>query len=449
MFGGSFSFIFYLFGNKTIDLDGGLGIGTPIWSLYNPPLSMSLIIIIAILFMIYNFLQDKRKAWLFLLALCIGMISMFKVYAGIIMFGAFIVFALQQLRSKNYKIFLSLILAALVFLGTYWLFAGGSGSLIFFPLWGPERLLQSFTWFNYDNKIYVYTNYVVSHSHFFHGLIGLAYTYTTGLVLFIFGSLGTRLLGFLCLVFLLTPKKRKLPSFFSFLLFVMLLISIVIPLFFIQTGKVFEIIQMGQYYLFFCSLFAGLGFATFFALKFNKYIKGLILGILLISTVPHMYGTFSSYLQEVQAFRSMNSPYFQTMHYLSTIGKYDDTVLELPPNDVLPTAKSIREWYYYSSNASLTALANKRTYFDNEFIDFPNLDLRERLNYMEDVMQLIANDITSSSYPNMDNQLLGLLKDGKIKYIYVPYESPFLNKSRNLKRIYQKGNYILYVVNGR
>jgi len=446
MFGGSFAFIFNLLGHTSVSLDNGLGIGLPTWSLYNPPLTMSLIIILVTLIMILNYLKDKNQAWLIPLALCIGMVSMFKVYAGIILIGTFLLLVLFQLLKKNYKVIYSLFAVIIIFLGTFWLFAGGSGSLIFFPLWGPERLLQSFTWYNYDNKIYVYGNYVSTHSRFIHGLIGLILTYAYGLILFILGNLGTRLIGMFSLLALL-KKKRRLPSFFAFLLLIMLLISIIIPLFFIQTGKVFEIIQMGQYYLFFASLLAAFGFAIFFELKFNKLLKALLIAILVIATIPHMYGIFSEYTSVSTQFVSYNSPYFQTMHYLSNLGSYDDTVLELPPKEIQPDYKSILDWYSHTSNPSLTALANKRVYFDNEFIDFPNLNLRSRINFIASVAEFTNNNFSNSANTNEDAvTLLGLLKDKQIKYVYSSYDIPLFNHNHNVIKIYQKDNNYLYKV---
>jgi len=447
MFGGSFAFILYLQGHTGVDLDGGLGIGTPIWSLYNPPLTMSIIIIITSLFIIYNYLTDKRQAWLIPLSLCIGMVSMFKVYAGIILIGAFLFLVAFQLIKKNYKILLSLTAVALLFLGTFWLFAGGSGSLIFFPLWGPDRLLLSFPWFNYDNKIYVYGNYVATHSNFIHGLVGLILTETYGIILFVLGNLGTRLIGIALLVFLLFQKQRKLPSVFAGLLFVMLLISIVVPLFFIQTGKVFEIIQMAQYYLFFASILAALGFSIFLGLKFNKYAKGLIVIVLLVLTVPHMSGVFSDYAKTVKTFQRLDAPYFQTMRYLSAIGKYDDTVLELPPKEITPDYKSLLAWYYQTSNSSLTAFANKRTYFDNEFIDFPNLDIRSRLDFTESIVLFTNSNFSSSANSNKDIiTVLALLKNKKIKYIYSPYEISLFNNAHGVLKIYQKEQNVIYKI---
>lgn len=447
MFGGSFAFFLVLQGHPEIDLDGGLGIGTSIWSLYNPPLTMSLLIITTSLFIILNYLRDKRQAWLIPLSLCIGIITMFKVYAGMVMLGAFLILVALQLIKKNYRILFSLAAVGFLFLCTFGIFLGGSGSLIFYPLWGPERLLQSFAWYHYDNKMYVYSGYLQNHTRVIHGLIGLILTKAYGLILFILGNLGTRLLGIAALLLLVFPKKRKLPSVFSFLLLVMLLISIIIPLFFIQTGKVFEIIQMAQYYLFFASLFASVGFAVFFELKFNLILKSLLIVVILIMTVPHMQGVFLSYSQEIKLFQSVNSPYYEMRHYLSTIGKYDDTVLELPPKEIEPNYESILGWYSHTSTPAMTALANKRTYFDNEFIDFPNLDVRARIDFVINIITLTNYDSANPENHDKDALAIKLLKSKGIKYVYAAYEIPLFGHSPSVTRIYKAVDNVLYKIN--
>jgi len=227
----------------------------------------------------------------------------------------------------------------------------------------------------------------------------------------------------------------------------MTLIAIIIPLFFIQSGAVFEIIQMAQYYLFFAALLAAVGFAAFFELKFNIFLKGFLIITLLLMSAPHMYNTFSGYLNEIKNFQSINNPYYKGMSYLSKLGKYDDTVLELPSKEITPDYEGLLGWYSHTSTPALTALANKRVYLDNEFIDFPNLDIRARIDFMTNIINLTNND--SANPVNLEKQVLAvkLLKEKGIKYVYAAYEIPLFGHSPYFSRIYKAVDNVIYKIN--
>lgn len=433
MFGGSFAFIFVLQGHSTINLNSGLGIGQALFSLTNPPLSISFVILLTALFSLHQFFFKKRTEWLVPITICIGLISMFKVYAGIVLIGAFLCLTLIQVLKKQFSMVISLGIIGILFFGTYFIFVGGSGSLIFFPLWAPNDLLRSFPWYNYDNKISVY-----SHLHVIRGLIE---TEVYGIMLFIFGNLGTRLLGTFGLLYLM--KKQKSPSLFGFFLIIMTIISILIPLFFIQTGKVFEIIQMAQYYLLFFSLFAGFGLSTFFSLTYNKYLKISLGLIIILFTIPSVIPGFIGYYHIIRTAQSLHNPYFKSMDFLSKQGQYNSTVLELPQQNVKATDSDVLAWYY-SSSPHITALANKHTYFNSEYIDFLNLNIHQRVSTVKKIIKLVnALNTTSKS----TQELYRALKNIHIYYIYSTYALNIYTKETQIKTIYTDHNNYIYQIN--
>src|SRR3989338_4585544 len=260
MFGGSFAFILRLRGHENLSLDSAFGIQQSATSLINPPFAISILVVISTLFAIHQYLESKKNTWLIPVALFVGLATMFKVYAGIILLGGFILFSLiESIRKKNYLILVSLFTSGILFVVTYGIFRDISSTLIFAPLWAPHSVLvDNMPWYGYAEKMYTYTKLSV--------IKGIIETELYSWYVFIFGNLGTRLIGllFLLLFFL---KKRKKPSLFTIVLLIMTAISILIPLFFIQSGKVFEIIQMAWYFLFFISLFAAFGLRAFFDLR--------------------------------------------------------------------------------------------------------------------------------------------------------------------------------------
>lgn len=436
MFGGSFAFILYLQGHLGFSFDSGFGISQPFGSLYNPPFSISIVFLITALIILYEYIATKDKNWLIPLTLCIGLISMFKVYAGMILVGAFLVFTLIEIFKKRYIIIFSLLGVAILFFGTYWVFAGGFGYLIFYPLWPPHRILQTYPWYGYDEKIYTFTKFNV--------IRGLIQTELDGLNVFILGNLGTRLIGLLFLVFIFI-KNRILPSYFALMVFLMAVISITIPMFFIQSGKVFEMIQMTQYFLFFSALFAAFGFSYFFSLRFNKFIKIIVFALILMLTLPSAAENLKNYAYTAKTGQSLSAPYFQTLSFLAKQKDYDATVLEMPGLGTKTDNKSLLEWYR-SSTPQITAFSNKRSFLSNQYIDFPGLDKEKRLNFIKNMIIFTTTPATSSAYLDRKEKIIKGLYDNKIHFIFSSYEVLSFMDTPNIKKIYKNSPYVIYKV---
>lgn len=425
-FGGSLAFILRLRGHMGLSLDDAFGITQPSSSLVNPPFAISIVIIITGLFSLYQYLNARKNNWLIPLILCGGMITMFKVYAGMIFLGGLAILVLIEALQKKWTLLAALAAMGFIFLGTYWILADHSASLIFQPLWPPRKmLLDNLTWYGYEEKRYTYSRLSV--------VRGLIKIELYGLFVFIIGSLGTRVLGLLT-GSLSWLKKRKLPSLFSLTIFMMLLISILTPLFFIQTGKVFEMIQMAWYFLFFSSLLASFGLADLFSFQKNRFFKFLFLAIFLLATLPSAWEKYSGYFKLAKSRTSLSSPYFEAMRFLESQGAYDATVLEIPSEYINPSKEDIRKWYRGSSPA-IVGFANKRAYFNSEFIDFTNLDVDIRINFLEKI--LLCNNTAE-----VKNELL----ENKISFIYSPYPLSCFETIKEIQPIYQNQKITIYQV---
>jgi hypothetical protein len=425
MFGGNFVFLLYLSGLTQFSFEDGLGIVQPAFSLYNPPLSISVVIIIFALFCLHNYLTTYKNRWLMPLALSCGLAPMFKVYGGIVLLSGFSVLVLIEIIKKRFAPLVWFVVTGLIFIGTYWIFVWGAGYLIYFPFWNRESLLRSLTWFNWDEKITTYTRLHVIH--------GLVETTATALAIFLIGNLGTRIIGILLLP-ILYFKSHKRPGLFSSLMVTMLIVSIGFPLFFIQSGRVYEIVQMATYYLFFASLFASLGFALFFDLKFSKYLKYLFFVIIFTATIPSVVTTLRGYSDTLKKSESLSNDYFQAMKFLQLQGNYNDTVVELPPKDNNSDLKSLQSWYEFT-DPRIAAFADKRTFYSNEYIDFPGVPKEQRVALLQKILKSNSTGILEHA-----------LKDNNIIYLYSTYELPALNNSRFIKKVFSNKTTVIYKV---
>ncbi len=438
-FGGSFAFILRLRGHDNLSLDSAFGMQQPISSLINPPFAISIVIVIAVLLSLYQYLQSKESKWLIPIVLCIGLVTMFKVYAGIILLGGFLIFTLLQLFKKKYILLNACFFIGLLFLATYWIFSDSSSRLIFQPLWAPHNvLMDNMPWYRYDEKIYTFTRLSV--------IKGIVETELYSLYVFFFGNLGTRVVGLLLLP-LFFFQKQKHPSFFAFTALIMALISILIPLFFIQSGKVFEIIQMAWYFLFFVSLFAAFGFYKLFSFSYSRILKIILFAIVLVLTLPSAYDNYRVYFASLDSSKStLSSPYFKAMQFLKSESNYNQTVMEIPEKYVSATEGDLMRWYR-SSTPAIVAFADKRSYLSNEYIDFAGLDYKSRIDFIRKI--ILLNNLSpnkSSEYANLKKEVEQGLKNNKVVFIYSPYPLSFFEKMNFIHKVFENRAASIYRV---
>lgn len=439
MFGGSFAFILRLRGHENLSLDSAFGIQQPATALINPPFSTSIVIIIGVLFFLYQYLHTKKNRWLVPVILCIGLISMFKVYAGIILIGSFLLLSFFQLFRKNYIFLLALFFVGILFTFTYGILRDPSSVLIFSPLWAPHSVIvDNMPWYGYAEKMYTYTKLSV--------IKGIIETELYSWYVFAFGNLGTRLIGLLFLPFFLFKRHEK-PSIFALTVLIMTSISILIPLFFIQSGKVFEIIQMAWYFLFFISLFAAFGLHMLFNFRFNKIVKIFLFSIIILLTLPSAYEPYKSYFGVIGLRDSLSDPYFKAMQFLRLRGDYNQTVIEIPEENVNGTEKALLGWYGRSTPA-IVAFANKRSYLSNEYIDFAGVNIVPRIEFIRKIVLL--NNLTLSKsveYTNLQKEIKKGLEKDKISFVYSPYPLSFAKDAKYITKIYENQAAIIYKVN--
>ena len=358
----------------------------------------------------------------------------------VILVGGFILFsAIEVIHKRNYLILVSLFVSGIFFVVTYGIFRDPSSTLIFAPLWAPHSVLtDNMPWYGYAEKMYTYTKLSV--------IKGIVETELYALYVFFFGNLGTRLIGLLLLPVLIL-KEHKTPSFFALTVLIMTLISILTPLFFIQSGKVFEIIQMAWYFLFFISLFAAFGFHALFNFGYSKILKIVLFAIVLILTLPSAYENYKGYFAY---FRSqgaqLSDPYFKAMQFLSSERNYKDTVLEIPDKNISATKRDLMSWYGWSSPA-IVAFGNKRGYLNNEYIDFAGVDIAPRIDFVRKII-LLNKMFTSNAleYTDLQKEVKRGLKEYKISFIYSPYPLSALDAISNVDKVFENQVATIYKV---
>ncbi len=436
-FGGSFGYILLLQNHPNVNLDSVFGIDQPASALLNPPFAISVVLIFLFLSCTFFYLQSKKSQWLIPLSLCVGLITFFKVYAGMIVIGAFIVLSLYELIKKRYVIIFADIFALLLFLSTFGAFIGPGQGLIFFPMWEPHAILRAnLPWVGYDFRMYTYTKL-----HETYKILGIE---IFGLLLYFLGNLGTRIIG-LCILIFVFLKNRKLPSFFSILLIMMICISILIPLFFIQSGKVFEIIQLSWYYPILVSLFAAYGTSFLFTKRFSIIIQIIFAMLLIFLTLPSAFWNFyvNIYPHLISQSESYTDSNFRTMKYVSSQGTYNDTVLQLPPAET--KIADLGKWYE-NTLPFITAFGNKKCYVCNEGNPFPNININPRLDFIAQIITLENTSPKDKDFNKSRTKIEHMLIKNRIVYIYSNYPLTAFQNSPIIKQIYTSDNVVIYKI---
>jgi hypothetical protein len=438
LFGGSFAFILRFQGHKEASLASSFGIDQPATALLNPPFAISIVLIIVALTIIYEYQSTKKYNWLWLLGFVVGMVPMFKIYAGIILFAGFGILVISEILNRKYKVIIPFIGAILITIVTFGIFSGKGNSLIWAPLWAPHKVLsEKLPWYGFTEKQYTYYRLNV--------IKGIFQIEFDGLVIFILGNLGTRIIG-LIIAKIVWLKSRKAPSLIAIIITVLGLVSISIPLFYLQSGKVFEIIQFAWYYPFFVSLFAAGGLGYLSQKNIPRVITVLLILLIVIFTIPSAYENYTGNIIPLLKSGSrvdLSGDKWQIYTFLKTNGNYEDTLLEVP--DSLPSVDGVNLWYR-KSLPFYAAFGNKRTYLNSQNIDFTNLDIESRMIFTADIIQsqslLPSESSLSATLSHVKNGLL----TNQIKYIVSQTKLTRLEKNNTLKFLKDFGNTQIYLV---
>ncbi len=426
-FGGSFVFFIYFFGYSGLDLNSGFGMLQPGSSLVNPPYAVSIVLIIFGLFSLLMYLQTNKKGWAFPIILFFGLAAEFKVYAGIILFAGFFVLMILKVIKHQFHFVLIFLGMVIIFAMTYLKVVGKSGFLIFFPYWAPISVARAnLKFLSYDNQMSTYEGF-----HMWHRIIWLQLKI---FVIYLFGNIGSRIIGIVLLYFY--PEKKKF-FFTEFTLTVlcMLGISFFLPLFFIQSIKPFEITQMFNYFLFFVSLFSAIGLGAFFTKPFPLVMKCTVFIIVLLLLLPSDYEVYYNYLPT--SFSSISAKEYQAMKYLEQQESYSSTVLVLPEKQIF----SPNYAWIHSTNLFVPAFANKRGYLNDQNLTFPN-DISERGAFVE---SLAAIEDPSKGTKVSKKEIIDSLHKNHIRFIYSLYKLPVVEDIQ-IKQIYVSKEAYIYKV---
>ncbi len=343
----------------------------------NPPQIISNFLFLASIYYVLVFLDQKvRKLQVkyFLISfVLLGTISAFKIYAGVILLGTLSIIGTWNLIfKKDIRLFLlglfSGVLAIILYLPNS---SNSQSFLIFEPWWYIRTMivessrLDLLDW-ELRRQTYIYE----------HNWKRVVWLEGMGFLIFFFGNLGMRFLGIWELV--------KINAIFK----VSIILSLVLPLLFLQKGVASNTAQFLQYFLLLFGILAGIGTANLLTNVKNSTFY-ILYSIFIISLmVPTQIKLFKEFYvsdgHARPAFTKISSQELEALKFIKDNTSESTTIITPPYNQYLNLKKDIPDIWDWFDTSYVAALTSRRTYFDDyEQVDIMGYDYRSRLKVKE------------------------------------------------------------------
>lgn len=369
-FAGSFGFVVTYLKNKTVGGESIFWATQPQSAGGNPPQIISDFLILSAIYFLIVLTQQKDKVkGRVIFVICVilfGTLASFKIYAGVVALGALgIAGVWQVIRKKRFQFLILAIVSGVLSALLYFPNAESSVSfLIFEPWWyirtmivEPSRL-NLLDW-ELRRQTYIYeTNW--KRVIFLEGV---------GFLIFFFGNLGMRFIGLWN--FLKTHLVIK----------VAIVLSIVLPLLFLQKGVASNTSQFLQYFVLLFGILAGIQTS-----KITAKAKFLIPFIILLM-LPTQIGLLREFYSR-PAFARISSQEIEALNYINKNTPEDATVVTPPYNQYLDLKDSTPNIWDWFDTSYVSAISSRRTYFDDyEQADIMGYDWRKRLEIKKTIFE--------------------------------------------------------------
>lgn len=427
-FAGSFGYL------VTIWQGHGIGGESLFWSMQsistqmNPPYSLSLIMILFGLSFLLK--ADTFKKWQIIFwSIFFGLIVNVKIYAGIIFIPGLLLFGFSKYRDGQKKPLMVAILSTLIAVMTFILVNRKSGSLLVFqPFWFISSLIESQDRLYLPRLASARYNFAASGDY-----LKLSVVESIGFVIFLIGNLGTRLIGLPTLIKSLKFPKQRIEIIFL----TSGLISLIIPLVFVQKGTSWNTIQFFYYFLFFLNFYTAIALVKFIS-SIRSYLKLIFISLFILLTIPTTYSTFKNYLGYPPPVALLKNEQ-EALKFLKEQPKKN--VLTYPFDRYANERLKLKEplpFYVYETTSYVSAFSGKNTFLEDEMnLNISGYDWGKRRESLEHFL-------------SSDNkfQARGLLTNNQIDYIYLLSDQslPYSDLDLGIKKIYERDQVRIYEV---
>lgn len=397
----------------------------------NPPHAAAFIILTAFLYFFYKYLQSKTNNLFFLTALLGGAVIEFKVYAGTLILGGLLVVGLWEILSKRH--FKTLLLFFITLALSLILYLPNNESSQEFLIWEPWWFIRTMVvvpdrlnWLDMELRRQTYLS---------EGNIKrVIQLETTALLIFLFGNLGMRFLGFLAVGKYIKGNIFKHP--FNLFFLSVATASFLLPVLFVQKGVAWNVIQYNQYFLLFFGFLAAVSTSILVARIKSFLVKFFLSLIIIVLAVPTQIGLLWQFYSN-QPLSKVTFEEVKALEFLRENSNETSIILTAPFNkyerDKYYPPVPIYSWY---DTGYISAFSGRRTWAaDQEQVDI--------MGYKADDLFEERKFVFKDESAENVNMFLGKYK---IDYVYLPWGQKFAVDVRdlNLKEIYRSQNVKIY-----
>lgn len=412
-FAGSFGWILYVPAHKSLGGESIFWVSQTQSVLGNPPHAAAFIIVTIFLFALFKYLNSRKLFYFFLCVILGASVIEFKVYAGVLILGGLLVIGIFDLLFKRvYQtmllFFSTLIVALVIYLPNS---INSQDFLIWQPWWFirtmvvvPDRL----DWLDLELRR---QTYIAEHN--WKRVIQVE---ATAFLIFLFGNLGMRFLGFWAIF-----KQLKMNIFknsFNLFFLTITTASFFIPVFFLQKGVAWNSIQFNQYFLLFFGFLAGLAMVDILSKIKNKQVKMIFGTVVIIIAIPTQLGLLWQFYSnkplskvsysEMLALNFLNSQPAGVV-LTAPFNKYERDKYQDPP---VP----IYAWY---DTGYIPAFSSQKTLISDE----------EQVNIMGYKVDSLVED-RREAFESLDfSRMNSFLKKYNIDYIYLSWDQKMATDS--------------------
>ena len=340
-FAGNFGFIVSLLRGQTLDWESLFWVQQSISALLNPPLSLSFAILFSAVILTIIYLKNKSLPLLILNSLIWGSLIGFKAYIGVLsLISLGLIGLYDAFRHRNYILLKLVVLSSMFSLVLLWIvYSPANNGFYYEPGWFVKTMMEAPD--RYNNVKWELERQTFASTGNTPRLIIL---WLKGLVIFVTGNLGIRLLGFYPVKF----KNRNSQSIYL-VLYLIQILGLGIPLFLLQKGVIWNSIQFAYYSLIILNIFSAITIAKIMS-KLSLQFKYVFFVLIVSLTIP---STLQTIIKSIQGHNSRDN------YYLIT---YDEIeLLSQVQTDQKGTILSP-----YHSLAKVSTFAQTNSFFEND-----------------------------------------------------------------------------------
>ncbi len=387
----------------------------------------SVILSVSLLFAFYILVFSAKTKYSFILAaIVLSVLPMIKIYTGFLAFLSIgIIFLIRLIRKKDLYYLPVILFGGVIFALTYLPINFGSGRLIFAPNLLYRHYLESIAaiyqldWYQRLLVFEAHDNYIKI----------IFYKFILILPLFYLPSLGVRLVNLLYVKKLLDKNlytERNL--FLGFLI----LLSFLIPSFFIQSTAVFVVLQflwIGYFILLIPTAFS----LTKILGKINNLKLGIIILVIILLSLPDNLRLIDIY---------SNNPYKIDLNLVEV----SKELSKIPKDQSILVLNVEKNGDVYSAPylaPIISGLSERSLYFEPELMEFGGIDeeIKTRKKNVGDISELLDK---CQNVGDLEADISKRLEQIETSYILDLKKTPCFDKLENIELIFQKSNYSLY-----